>query len=173
MMSQLVINEIDCDTPGIDDKEFVELRSDTPNFPLDGYVVVFFNGSASGGDTSYLALDLDGYETDINGLLLIGSTTVNPFPQYVIAPNLIQNGADAVAIYQADDLDFPDGTLAYVDASLVDVLLYQTNDSDGLGLVAIFWKALIGLFLAMGGILSIVIPIAIICAIIYILTIIF
>ena len=138
MMSQLVINEIDCDTPGIDDKEFVELRSDTPNFPLDGYVVVFFNGSASGGDTSYLALDLDGYETDINGLLLIGSTTVNPFPQYVIAPNLIQNGADAVAIYQADDLDFPDGTLAYVDASLVDVLLYQTNDSDGLGLVAIF-----------------------------------
>jgi len=138
MMSQLVINEIDCDTPGIDDKEFVELRSETPNFPLDGYVVVFFNGSASGGDTSYLALDLDGYETDINGLLLIGSTTVNPFPQYVIAPNLIQNGADAVAIYQADDLDFPDGTLAYVDASLVDVLLYQTNDSDGLGLVAIF-----------------------------------
>ena len=138
MMSQLVINEIDCDTPGIDDKEFVELRSDTPNFPLDGYVVVFFNGSASGGDTSYLALDLDGYETDINGLLLIGSTTVNPFPQYVIAPNLIQNGADAVAIYQADDLDFPDETLAYVDASLVDVLLYQTNDSDGLGLVAIF-----------------------------------
>ena len=42
-----------------------------------------------------------------------------------------------------------------------------------IGLVAIFWKALIGLFLAMGGILSILIPIAIICAIIYILTIIF
>ena len=42
-----------------------------------------------------------------------------------------------------------------------------------IGLIAIFWKALISLFLAMGGILSIVIPIAIICAVLYILTIIF
>ncbi len=134
----LVINELDCDTPGVDDKEFVELKSQTPNFPLDGYVLVFFNGSASGGNMSYLALDLDGYETDINGLLLIGSSTVSPFPQYVIAPNLIQNGADAVAIYQADDLDFEEPTVAYVDETLIDVLLYQTNDSDGAGLVTIF-----------------------------------
>ena len=138
MMSQLVINEIDCDTPGTDDKEFVEILSETPNFPLDGYVVVFFNGSASGMDKSYLALDLDGYETDVNGLLLIGSTTVSPFPQYIIPANVIQNGADAVAIYQADDLDFEEPTTAYVDATLIDVLLYQTNDSDGAGLVTIF-----------------------------------
>ena len=62
----VVINEIDCDTPGIDDKEFVELLSSSPNFPLDGYVLVFFNGSDNGGNTSYLALDLDGYATDIN-----------------------------------------------------------------------------------------------------------
>src|SRR5690606_13147826 len=91
----LVINELDCDTPGIDDKEFVELRSEVPNFPLDGYCVVFFNGSASGGNTSYMALDLDGYTTDINGILLIGSTTVSPFPQYLIPVNVIQNGEDA------------------------------------------------------------------------------
>ena len=61
----LVINELDCDTPGIDDKEFVELKSDTPHFSLDGYVLVFFNGSVSGGNTSYMALDLSGYTTDI------------------------------------------------------------------------------------------------------------
>lgn len=134
----LVINELDCDTPGVDDKEFVELKSQTPNFPLDGYVIVFFNGSASGGNMSYLALDLDGYETDINGLLLIGSSTVNPFPQYLIAPNMIQNGADAVAIYQADEIDFEEPVLAYVDETLIDVLLYQTSDSDGAGLVTIF-----------------------------------
>jgi hypothetical protein len=67
----LVINELDCDTPGVDDKEFLELKSATPNFPLDGYVVVFYNGSASGGNTSYLALDLDGYVTDINGYYLL------------------------------------------------------------------------------------------------------
>ena len=40
-IGQIVINELDCDTPSIDDKEFVELKSDTPNFALDGYVVVF------------------------------------------------------------------------------------------------------------------------------------
>ena len=28
--SQIVINELDCDTPGVDDKEFLELKSDTP-----------------------------------------------------------------------------------------------------------------------------------------------
>lgn len=134
----LRINELDCDTPGTDDQEFVEIKSQTPNFPLDGYVVVFFNGSASGADMSYLALDLDGYETDINGLLLIGSATVSPFPQYVISANLIQNGADAVAIYQADEIDFEEPVLAYVDETLIDVLLYQTSDSDGLGLLAIY-----------------------------------
>lgn len=134
----LRINELDCDTPGIDNMEFVELKSQTPNFPLDGYVVVFFNGSNSGGNMSYLALDLDGYETDLNGLLLIGSTTVSPFPQYVISPNLIQNGADAVAIYQADDIDFEEPVLAYVDDTLIDVLLYQTSDTDGQGLITIF-----------------------------------
>ncbi|MGB6269600.1 MAG: endonuclease, partial [Olleya sp.] len=127
--SQVVINELDCDSPGIDDMEFVELLSNTPNFPLDGYVLVFFNGSASGADSSYFALDLDGYTTDINGLLLIGSTTVNPFPQFVIAPNLIQNGADAVAIYQGDETDFPEGTLA-TQTNLVDALCYDTSDTD-------------------------------------------
>lgn len=134
----LVINELDCDTPGIDDKEFVELKSATPNFPLDGYAVVFYNGSASGGNTSYLALDLDGYTTDINGILLIGSTSVVPYPQYIIANNLIQNGADAVAVYKADAENFPEGTLAYVDQTLIDVLLYDTNDADAEGMLAIF-----------------------------------
>lgn len=134
----LVINELDCDTPGIDDKEFVELRSETPYFSLNGYVLVFFNGSAAGANSSYLVLDLASYTTDINGLLLIGSATVVPSPQYLIAPNLIQNGADAVAIYQRSALDFPEGTVAFVDQTLVDVLIYGTNDADATGLISIF-----------------------------------
>ena len=135
---ELVINELDCDTPGIDDKEFVELRSNTPNFPLDGYVIVFFNGSVNGGNTAYLAFDLDGYSTDINGIFLIGSSTVIPFPQYQIDVNLIQNGADAVAIYKANAEDFPEGTIAYVNDRLVDVLIYGTNDALPISLVDIF-----------------------------------
>ncbi len=134
----LVINELDCDTPGIDDKEFVELKSSLPNFQLDGYVVVFFNGSANGGNLSYLALDLDGYTTDVNGIFLIGSNTVTPFPQYMIQVNVIQNGADAVAIYKNDATNFPIGTLAYVDNTLVDVLIYGTADPDPISTLDIF-----------------------------------
>jgi hypothetical protein len=135
MFSQvLVINELDSDTPGVDDKEFLELKSATPNFPLDGYIVVFFNGSASGGNRSYLALDLAGYVTDSNGLLLIGSTTVVPFPQYIIPVSVIQNGEDAVAIYQASIDDFPGQTLATQD-NLVDALVYGTNDPVATGLL--------------------------------------
>lgn len=137
-IGQLLINELDCDSPGAEDREFLELLSVTPNFPLHGYVVVFFNGSDIGQHKSYAALDLDGYETDINGLLLIGSTTVTPFPQYIIPTNFIQNGVDAVAIYKADDLDFEEPVKAYADATLIDVLIYETNDSDGNEFVPIF-----------------------------------
>ena len=139
--SQVVINELDCDTSfegdNIDKHEFLELLSETPNFPLDGYVVVFFNGSNSGGNASYFTVDLDGYTTDINGLLLIGSNSVSPVPQYLISENIIQNGPDAVAVYQADDLDFPEGTLATID-NLVDVLMYDTSDPDDTDMINIF-----------------------------------
>lgn len=134
----VVINELDSDTPGIDNKEFVELRSLQPNFPLDGYSLVFFNGSANGGNSAYLALDLDGYKTDINGIFLIGSVTVIPFPQYLIPENTIQNGADAVAIYRNDAINFPEGTIAYADSSLEDVLIYGTSDPDAVTLLDIF-----------------------------------
>lgn len=134
---QLVINELDCDTPGIDNMEFLELLSDTPNFPLDGYVVVFFNGSESGGNSSYFTVDLDGYVTDINGLLLIGSNSVSPVPQFLIPENTIQNGADAVAIYEGSDTDFPDETLATID-NLIDVLIYGTSDADDVDMIDIF-----------------------------------
>ncbi len=137
-ISQIVINELDCDTPSTDDKEFLELKSGTPNFPLDGYVVVFFNGSVSGNNSSYFTIDLDGYTTDVNGLFLIGSNSVSPIPQHLIPVGVIQNGVDAIAIYQANDFDFPEFTIAYVDETLIDVLLYRTTQSDGTGLVPIF-----------------------------------
>ncbi|CAL2106258.1 Endonuclease I [Tenacibaculum sp. 190524A02b] len=135
-IGQVVINELDCDTPGVDDKEFIELKSDIPNFDLEGYVLVFFNGSTSGADSSYFAIDLDGLTTDVNGLLLIGSDNVAPFPQRLISANVIQNGADAVAIYKANDFDFPEGTLATT-TNLIDALVYDTSDSDDTGLMTL------------------------------------
>jgi len=136
---QIVINELDSDTPGIDDKEFVELKSAVPNFSLDGYVLVFFNGnaeSASTGNKSYLTISLNGLTTDANGLVLIGCNAVSPVPQKIMGDNLIQNGADAVAIYQGTAANFPDGTLATT-TNLIDALAYDTNDADATALMGL------------------------------------
>ena len=67
--AQVVINEIDADTPGSDLLEFVELKSVSPNFSLDGYVLVFFNETNT---SCYYAYDLDGFITDINGIIHFG-----------------------------------------------------------------------------------------------------
>ena len=127
--SQLYINEIDSDTDSSDLLEFIEIKSDSPNFSLDGYIVVLFNGSTNASDSSYLALDLNGFQTDLNGLFLIGNNNVSPSSQIVIPNNSIQNGADAVAIYQASLADFPNSTTATT-TNLVDALVYDTSDSD-------------------------------------------
>lgn len=132
----VVINELDSDTPSIDDKEFIELLSNIPNFSLDGYVLVFFNGSTIGADSSYLTIDLSGYTTDVNGLLLIGSNAVVPTPQLLIAPNLIQNGPDAVALFTGTAEDFPEGTLATT-TNLVDALAYETGSAEAQSLWAL------------------------------------
>ncbi|WP_178983717.1 endonuclease [Winogradskyella helgolandensis] len=130
----LVINELDADTPSIDTHEFIELKSESPNFSTDGYILVFFNGSSSGGDRSYFTYDLNGLTTDINGLLVVGSVNVTPFPQSLMAENVIQNGPDAVAIYQASIFDFPEETVA-TQTNLIDAMVYGTNDSDATGLL--------------------------------------
>ena len=132
----IVINELDADSPSTDTAEFIELKSQTPNFSTDGYILVFFNGSSSGGDASYMVIDLNGYTTDNNGLLLIGSTGVAPFPQVVISENVIQNGADAVGLYLASINDFPEETLA-TQTNLIDAMVYGTNDDDDVELLAL------------------------------------
>ena len=136
LFSQIVINEVDCDTPSTDTKEFIELKTVTPHFALDGYVVVLFNGSTNGGNSSYYSIDLDGYTTDINGLLLIGSIDVSPIPQLIIPTSIIQNGADAVAVYLGNSYDFLDGTLATTN-NLIDALMYDTDDVDDTDLMAL------------------------------------
>lgn len=136
IFSQIVINEVDSDTPSTDTKEFIELKTDTAYFALDGYVIVLFNGSVSGENRSYYSIDLDGYTTDINGLLLIGSNDVSPIPQLIIPTSIIQNGADAVAVYLGSYYDFLDGTLATT-TNLIDALMYDTDDANDTDLMAL------------------------------------
>jgi hypothetical protein len=78
--AQIVINELDPDTNSTDVKEFIELKSNVPNFALDGYVVVFFNAGSTTpytGTLSYYAIDLDGLVTDGNGIILLGNIPVS------------------------------------------------------------------------------------------------
>ena len=72
--TNVVINEIDSDTPGTDAAEFVELYDGgVGNTSLAGLSVVFFNGS---NDLSYAAFDLDGFSTDANGYFTLGNPGV-------------------------------------------------------------------------------------------------
>lgn len=128
---QLVINELDADTPSTDVLEFIELKSTTPNFPLDGYVVVFFNASSTSpysGTLSYYALDLDGLVTDGNGIILLGNLQVSPAPSFIIPQATIQNGPDAVAIYLGNAADFPLNTPA-ASANIIDAFVYSNTAS--------------------------------------------
>ena len=121
-----VINEFDSDTPGTDLKEFIEIKTATPNFNLNGYVLVFFNGSDA---KSYLRYDLDAYTSDNNGILTIGNNAVSPLPDYNLPDNSLQNGPDGVAIYSGNGINFPTGTLAST-TNLLSALVYDTNDAD-------------------------------------------
>ena len=138
LTAQIFINELDSDTPGIDNKEFVEIRTLTPYSSLNGYVLVFFNGNAasSTANLSYYTIDLSNITTDINGIATIGSNSVSPVPNKIVPDNIIQNGEDAIAIYQAPATAFPDGTLATT-ANLVHALAYDTNDPDATALMAL------------------------------------
>ena len=125
--SQIVINEIDPDTPSTDQKEFIELKSATANYSLNGYVLVFFNGLSTGlGNASYNTIDLDGYTTDINGNFLIGNVLVQPTPPLAMLDATLQNGPDAIALYLGNASDFPLNSVA-TSTNLIDAIAYSNN----------------------------------------------
>ena len=133
--SEIVINEVDADTEGTDILEFVELfDGGVGNTSLDGFVLVLFNGS---DDASYNAFDLDGFSTDANGYFVIGTAGVANVDLVLPNPdNNIQNGADAVALFQGDDTDFPNDT-PVTTTNLIDAVVYDTNDGDDAGLLVL------------------------------------
>ncbi len=131
--ADLVINEVDSDTPGVDGLEFIELYDGgAGNSDLSGKALVLFDGAS---DSSYRAIDLDGQSTDVNGYFVIGNAPVLGVG-ISIPDGSLQNGADAVALYADDAASFPDDT-ALTTTNLLDALVYDTGQPDDPGLLAL------------------------------------
>ncbi len=131
--SGLIINELDADQVGTDAMEFVELYDGgVGNTSLTGKVVVFYNGS---NDLSYGAFDLDTFSTNGAGYFTLGNAGV-PGVDLVFAGDFLQNGQDAVALYNGDATSFPNGT-AVTTANLIDAIVYDTADPDDPGLLVL------------------------------------
>ncbi|MBN1954695.1 MAG: PKD domain-containing protein [Anaerolineae bacterium] len=133
--STVLINETDSDTAGAEVDEFVELYDGgVGGTSLDGLVVVLFNGA---DDASYLpAVDLDGYATDADGYFVIGGTGVAEADITIGTNYWLQNGADAVTLFAGDDVEFPNDT-PVTTTNLIDAVVYDTNDADDPGLLAL------------------------------------
>jgi hypothetical protein len=129
----VVINELNADNiMTVDTQEFIELFGNA-NEPLTGLCVVLIDGTTL---TTYNAFDLDNYSTDANGFFVLGEATVSQV-DYVFPgiQAVIQNGADAVAIYVGNANQFPNGS-AITTLNLVDALVYGTADLQNNSLIA-------------------------------------
>lgn len=114
-IDQFVINEIDAVSAGND---FIELFG-SPNTSTDGYTVVLYDGDT---DLSTTVINLDGMTTDANGYLLINQT--------------LEDGADAVALYVSDAMNFNIGD-AITTTNIMDAVVYDSGQADDAQLLAL------------------------------------
>ncbi len=130
----IVINEVDADQTITDSAEFVELfDGGSGNNDLSGLSIALLNGN---GDSVYRTYALDGFETNSEGYFVLCANAENtPNCDLDVSPdtNLIQNGADAVAVVSGP---FTNDTPITTD-NLVDAVVYDTNDADDIGLLAL------------------------------------
>ncbi|CAA0113579.1 Uncharacterised protein [BD1-7 clade bacterium] len=130
--AELIINEFDADQPSSDTAEFVEIfDGGAGNTSLDGHVIVLYNGS---DDASYDAIDLDGFSTNADGYFVLCSDSATVANCQLDTLSQLQNGPDAIALYQGSATSFGNDT-AITSANLIDAVVYGTNDSDDAGLL--------------------------------------
>ncbi len=133
LMPTIMINEVDADTPGSDDQEFIELYDGgIGNTSLDGLVLVLYDGSL---DQSYKYFDLSGKSTNSSGYYVVGNIGVYGVG-ITFTNSTLQDGADAVALYAQNPAYFSNPT-AVTTSFLVDALVYDTDDSDDAGLLVL------------------------------------
>ena len=137
LRAQLLINELDSDQTGNDTGEFVEIvNAGISGVPLSGVSLVFYNGN---GDVSYFALDLSPGVTLAPGDHYVVGNPGVPNVAQTFDPGtvgLLQNGPDAVALFNAPASAFPNGT-PITTTNLLDAVVYDTADADDAGLLAL------------------------------------
>jgi predicted extracellular nuclease len=135
--ADILINEVDADQSSTDSAEFIELYDGgVGSSDLSGLSLVLYNGS---NDASYRAYDLDGLSTNADGyFVLCGDAANTTNCDLDVSPNtnLIQNGADAVALVTGDAVNYPNGTPISTN-NLLDALVYDTSDGDDAGLLVL------------------------------------
>ena len=137
-VTRILLNEVDVCQTSTDDGEFVEIATGLPGITLDGFVLVFWNGSS---DTSYRVLDLAGSNvgpTNAEGYLVVGSEAIvgGAVAGRVLPNSAIQNGADAIGLYQGDIESYPKGE-SITDIGLIDALVYGTGDGPDAELLSV------------------------------------
>jgi hypothetical protein len=125
----LVINEFDSDQAGEDNAEFIELYG-LPNTPLNGFVLVIYNGST---DAVYSAWDLTGNALDASGYFVAGGPNVPGGVDLLFPVNHLQNGPEAIALFDGDPTQFAVGT-PVTNENLLDAVVYGNNHPTDQGL---------------------------------------
>lgn len=143
--AQVSLNEIFINPPGTDNGlEFVEIRSSTPSFPLDGYWLLAIEGDGAAAGTVDLAYSLNGLTTGANGYLLLRDATSSLVPPPDAATAVvvqdfnpdIENGSNTYLLVRdfsgaaGNDLDTDNDGIADVApwASIADGLSLIEND---------------------------------------------
>ena len=135
--TNVIINEVDADTPGADAAEFVELYDGgVGNTPLDGLVVVFYNGIQRSVVRGVRSRRLPYQRQRVLHAWKPWRTWCRFRLQSRERLGLLQNGADAVALFAGNAADFPTGT-AVTTTNLQDAIVYDTDDADDSGLLVL------------------------------------
>ncbi|CAH1262985.1 Hypp2610 [Branchiostoma lanceolatum] len=121
--SQILINEVNTDSPGDNNLDFIELSDGgRGNTSLDNLVLVLYDGVT---DTAYGAWDLSSYRTSQEGLFVIGSSLIAPTPDLPLGNDglFIQDGISAAVLYRREGRNFTEGMPIQTD-NVEDVLVY-------------------------------------------------
>ncbi|XP_071963521.1 uncharacterized protein [Antedon mediterranea] len=119
--SQILINEINADNPLYDIREFIELvNNGTQAVNLSSYSLVLYNGN---NNRAYRVKPLSGM-LNPGEFFVMGSANVRPVPDLIISRNIIQNGLDAVALYNSSSVNLYRG-MRVTNDSLIDAVVYD------------------------------------------------